>query len=88
MPEEVDLACPLSDYARGLQPHVLLLYQRKISAVGIDPFLIQDDQLDTRYKMSLLAIAVLPLNYDQCTNTSIKTLCIIHCIKYYILYKS
>ena len=46
MSEEVDLACPLSDYARGLQPHVLLRYQRKISAVGIDPFLIQDEQLD------------------------------------------
>src|SRR4029434_579591 len=46
MSEEVDLTCPLSDYARGLQPHVLLRYQRKISAVGIDPFLIQDEQLD------------------------------------------
>jgi len=46
MSEEVDLACPLSDYERGLQPYVLLRYQRKISAVGIDPFLIQDEQLD------------------------------------------
>lgn len=46
MSEEVDLACTLSDYARGLQPYVLLRYQRKISAVGIDPFLIQDEQLD------------------------------------------
>jgi len=36
----------LSDYARCLQPHVLLCYKKKISAVGIDPFLIPEDQLD------------------------------------------
>ncbi|XP_066272266.1 uncharacterized protein [Branchiostoma lanceolatum] len=44
--EESEIVCPLSDYARSLAPHVRQRYQEKISAVGIDPFLIQDEQLD------------------------------------------
>jgi len=37
MSEEVDLAIvSLFDYARAQQPHVLLHYQRQISAVGIE----------------------------------------------------
>ena len=44
--EKTEVVCPLSEYAKNLQPHVLLRYKEKISAVGIDPFLVNEKNFD------------------------------------------
>ena len=37
-----ELNFPLSDYAKASESHVLKRYHEKISAVGIDPFLVPE----------------------------------------------
>ena len=63
-----ELNVPLSDYAKALESHVPKHYHKKISAVGIDPFLVPEkyfnpESLPPVESMDLVSFLVLETTY-------------------------